>query len=997
MATSVAFLSIAFRNVVRNRQKTITSVLGIILAVTLIFGETISIEHQSGAVLQHEMEEQNYHFSMYGWQNSLPSAGSLKSALHDLMNVSGIERYSIRIDGNLVVYQDGGGGPSGYREFDPVIHFPGLNSSNASYHNPHGSYGSSLVKEAPNAPPRGSILLSTLLRDQYDLNLGQSLTLTFSDIEFDYYGTGQHVIITQHFLTRNFTIGGFWDSYRYQWYDEPWYDEPWYDPLGSQPTNVWFNGDDYLDLYDDINTGLNNSTRMKSNFQYYSVLDPGTYRNTNLIKAKENAGKIEQDLRDVIEDVRITHDVDGINLNSNYKDAFDDTDDYFTDVKWLLVALSVPIVLFGLYLGYLGLDLFLSERRREIGMLKARGATNRQLMTLLTTESLFVGAFAGAVGIVFGGYGSRLIIYFTQAGSYVDLAWYDPGFSFGSFLSAILLGMVLMLGSAAHLFRRITKLEAGELLSKYSTKQEKPYNASRDLKILAFSAVCLVAIAFRDSLDDIANSSDNILLSFVLGFFVYIVVPIMVVSAPYIIIVIGVRLATRGQKSIFIRLAEIAERLTGELGYLIKRGIATGNRRIVNLTTVLSVLFAFLVLVSTFTFAQQELEERTIRTEVGSDIQVIFNSRLSVNDTLEFEGNISTIEGIETVIPIFQTSAELNFGDLNKTNNEKYWDGNQEITIYIANCSAYRDIAFFDGSLFDEGSKNDIRSLRDGGVILSSDASDRHDLKRGDDVLLIDTLWNWSAEPPTSTAIVFGGQDVLGVMTALSGLYNSRMMGAGGHWMLMDSLVYFTMLNGLDEDDRRSWESDHRLTSQITLIGTSKDLDPEDLETFIDEIGTFDVDKVRSSIREVDTILSEPTSESSVLVLRTELGVLVFISLIASATIVFISSFEKVRERAAIMLRGTTSRQLYALEFGEASVILVYSLVVGILTGYLAGVVWIYVFNVFEDLDVIQRSYAPSFSMFPIIGIMVGIFLAAVAVSTIRLRKFDLIKFVRWG
>ena len=38
----------------------------------------------------------------------------------------------------------------------------------------------------------------------------------------------------------------------------------------------------------------------------------------------------------------------------------------------------------------------------------------------------------------------------------------------------------------------------------------------------------------------------------------------------------------------------MAERLTGELGYLIRRGIATGNRRIVNLTTVLSVLFAFL-------------------------------------------------------------------------------------------------------------------------------------------------------------------------------------------------------------------------------------------------------------------------------------------------------------------------------------------------------------------------------------------------------------------
>ena len=213
-------------------------------------------------------------------------------------------------------------------------------------------------------------------------------------------------------------------------------------------------------------------------------------------------------------------------------------------------------------------------------------------------------------------------------------------------------------------------------------------------------------------------------------------------------------------------------------------------------------------------------------------------------------------------------------------------------------------------------------------------------------------------------------------------------------WILFDDSVFQGMMDAKSDDLD---ENAFALWSSIILLETTSSADEEELIGIIENMDSASIRTVRSASLEIERMRTEPTAESFLLVLRTQLGVLVFISLLASATIVFISSYEKRRERASIMLRGTTRRQLFLLEYGESMVILIYSLIVGLVTGLIAGVVWIFVFNVFEELDTINRSYWPSFSMLPVIGIMIVIFLVAVTISTWKLQKFDLLKFVRWG
>src|SRR3989449_896065 len=80
----------------------------------------------------------------------------------------------------------------------------------------------------------------------------------------------------------------------------------------------------------------------------------------------------------------------------------------------IYLALSTPVLLLGVYLGAIGVDLGHAERRRELAVLKTRGATPRQLVGLLLVEAALGGAIAAIVGL-FAGVGlSRLLLTFVS-------------------------------------------------------------------------------------------------------------------------------------------------------------------------------------------------------------------------------------------------------------------------------------------------------------------------------------------------------------------------------------------------------------------------------------------------------------------------------------------------------------------------------------------------------------------------------------------------------
>src|SRR5206468_9882388 len=88
-------------------------------------------------------------------------------------------------------------------------------------------------------------------------------------------------------------------------------------------------------------------------------------------------------------------------------------------------ALSTPVWLLGIYLGAIGVDLGHAERRRELAVLKTRGATPRQLVGLLLVEAALGGAIAAIVGLLAGVGLSRLLRSFVSPFSASTAPRYD--------------------------------------------------------------------------------------------------------------------------------------------------------------------------------------------------------------------------------------------------------------------------------------------------------------------------------------------------------------------------------------------------------------------------------------------------------------------------------------------------------------------------------------------------------------------------------------------
>ena len=940
-----------------------TSVLGIVLAVTLIFGETISLELQSGAVIQHQMEKLDFHFEIYGHSDE---KGSIQDFREFRENISGFE--GVRDTGFELKTYTLGEGTLGILVNEENMY------TNVSF-KPKGLYGEQVFYPFLSAPNPGEVIMSQGYLEAYGLKIGQQINISFSLLTFthDYYQDREVLQFHEVLFNRTVSIAGIYHD------DKPIYRNNW-DSTSFQyiHNEMYFNGDDFLSMVEQIrNPPSENRSGQQLDFifSYHSFLHEDIYLGRNIQYARELATDLETEMQIMVFQQSEIHDTLNIDMRARYGRAFDETEDYFTEAKWTLTALSIPMVIFGIYLGYLGIELFLSERRREIGMLKARGATNKQLVSLLLFESLVIGVFAGIIGIVLAGYGSRIIIHFTQAASYVNRPWYDPAFSFGTLFSAILLGMVLMVTSSYKLFKRLTQLDAAVLLSKYSGQQEKPYNASRDVKIVIFSAICLVSLHFFEPLERFGASAGNIILSTLIATYLYLVVPVMIIASPFIVIVIGIRLATRGPKNLYGKISEFAATIAGELGYLIQKNVITGSRRIVNLTTVLSILFAFLILTSTFTHSEQDREERVIRTETGGDIKLELSNGLSEEATEYLSENLSVLPGIElfTMIQMFEERLE---------GKDYYY-----VTLILVDADNFSRIAYFDDTIMEETHRADVRSLKYGGAIISTRLSKDHGYSRGD---TIGVKYNrYFFESSTQ-------HNIKGVMKALPGLFSNSdyQYSDWGNFILLDRERYASLVTPESDGTPNPMAE---FQTQRVLIKVEEGYDHEKVAKSIQQLDGFNIGGIKVASAQIHELRNEPYAGSALLVLRTELGLLIFISLLASGTIVFISFSEKKREIATIMLKGTTKRQLYLLEFGEALVVLIYSIIVGFVVGLISGWVWIFVFNTMESDTLIQRSYWPSLSMFPIIGAMVLIFLVATAVSTWYFKKMDLIKYLRWG
>jgi putative ABC transport system permease protein len=155
-------------------------------------------------------------------------------------------------------------------------------------------------------------------------------------------------------------------------------------------------------------------------------------------------------------------------------------------------ALIAAIALFaGAFLIFNTLSMTVSERIREVGLLRAAGARRGQVMSFMLTQALVLGVAGSIAGLVLGALLAYAMVAFVRTVGSVTLE--RPALPLDAIVIAVIVGVGVTLAAALEPARRASRIQPVEALT---PRLDRPAARSARLRWLAvvFGAVALVGV-----------------------------------------------------------------------------------------------------------------------------------------------------------------------------------------------------------------------------------------------------------------------------------------------------------------------------------------------------------------------------------------------------------------------------------------------------------------------------------------------------------------------
>jgi putative ABC transport system permease protein len=415
--------------------------------------------------------------------------------------------------------------------------------------------------------------------------------------------------------------------------------------------------------------------------------------------------------------------------------------------KILFIFLGLPGVALAAYLSKFAAELFAEAQRREIGLLRTRGATPAQITFIVALASIFLAIGGSALGLAFG-----LVLLAVSGGQQVasGLNPLSSGFDWATFARsssiAFLAGLVLtFLAAFLPTFGALHNEITQETRSVRRLK-EPPFWRRAYLDILALTAAVIVlfVINLNGGFKPTGTEGQSIALSFYIF-----LAPLLTWIGMTLLIL---RLVDAGLARLTRWLAAFFGRLLNEIGEVAGKSIARRSSQVSAATTVIALTLSFGV--SLLLFQQTYSREKYLDSQyvVGSDIR--FTPAINTPQTADFSSNLK-LPGVQSVTGVARDPQAL--------------VGSEKNTVYGIDVGSFRQTAYLPDSFFVDGSSpRTLAALRDhtsnfapgtasqvldtlantpNGVIISVEQAQKYNILVGDPVLL--RLYNRSTQTYT--------------------------------------------------------------------------------------------------------------------------------------------------------------------------------------------------------------------------------------------------------
>lgn len=576
--------------------------------------------------------------------------------------------------------------------------------------------------------------------------------------------------------------------------------------------------------------------------------------------------------------------------------------------KILFIFLGLPGVALAAYLSKFAAELFADAQRREISLLRTRGATPAQITGIVAAASVLLAIGGSALGLVFG-LGLLLVSGGTPLAA--GLSPFAPGFDWAMFANsagiAFLAGLALtflaaFLPTFGALRREITQERRVARRVEAAPFWKRGY---LDVLALAAAGGVLVVTQLNGGFKPTGNEGQAVALSF------------YIFLAPFFawvgLTLLTLRLVESGLSKMGTHIAAAFRRMFGEIGEVAGKSVARRAVRVGAATTVIALTLSFGV--SLALFQRTYIREKQLDSQyiVGADLR--FTPALNMAQTADFASKLSERPDVQSVTAVARDTQAL--------------VGSEKNTVYGIDVASFRQAAYLPDSFFVDGaSPQTIAAMRDrtthyapgsakqvlnalantpDGVIISVEQAEKYNILVGDPVLL--RLYNRNTKQYTEVKTQAVGLFIYFPTSAQDSdfILNRDFMTQSSGNLAMD---YFLL--------KTSGQSDATVNVSNALAAQYKNVMPVRIQN------TETVIKTETSSLTSLNLSGLGAMEMIYTVLVTSLGLAIFLLAMVN---------ERQREFGAMRALGANLSHLRRLLFAEAITIGGLSLILGSIVG----------------------------------------------------------------
>ncbi len=423
--------------------------------------------------------------------------------------------------------------------------------------------------------------------------------------------------------------------------------------------------------------------------------------------------------------------------------------------KLLFIFLGLPGVALAAYLAKFAAELFADAQRRELSLLRTRGATPAQLTGILALAALLLALAGSALGIVVG-LGLLLVAGGADVARALDLR--SPTFDWQLFADSAALAFAagLSLTFLAAFVPTLSALRRDITQERRSAQRSEPppfwKRAYLDVLALAVGAAILVSTQLSGGFKPSASEGAALSLS------LYIFLSPLCIWLGSTLLVL--RLVEAGLRGSGERLAAAYRAPLGEMGVVAGKSIARRARQVAAATTVIALTLSFGVSLALFQQTYASEKQTDAQYLVGADVRL--TPALNSAQPVSFAATLA-LPGVAATTAVLRDTQAL--------------VGAEKNTVYGIDVPSFRAAAYLPDSFFVDGAAQqtidamtnrttsyapgsarqvlDALAATPNGVIISVEQAEKYNIRVGDPVLL--RLFNrTSGEYHTAQTVAVG-------------------------------------------------------------------------------------------------------------------------------------------------------------------------------------------------------------------------------------------------